>query len=378
MHRRLKVFHFVTDPVSIRPYLKVMGRRLDPQRFELSFGTLAPAGPLQQEFGALGFTVVALDGTTKRDYPRAIWRLRNWLVREQIDIVQTHLFEGALVGLAAARLARVPLAILSAHHSSELQLHQKKLALFADSIANNWLAHRIISYSTQMKELLIGDYGVRSGKISVLPFPIELAGWTRDEPYRVETRKKLGLEGKIVFGTAGRLFWIKDYDVLIRAFVGIASRWDKAALLVIGDGPDRSRLEALAHELSIGDRVVFVGHQTDLPKMMGVMDVFVHSSRAEAFCQVIPEAMSLGIPVVSTDVGVARELVEDDVTGVLVPPGDLDHLRSGLERVIEQQPLWPAMGAEARRRVERFSAAPAVVRHEAQYAAWFDGRRPRH
>lgn len=374
IHRRLKVFHFVTDPVSIRPYLKVMSQRLDPRRFELSFGSLAPAGPLQQEFGALGFKVVALDGTTKRDYPRAIWRLRNWLVREQIDIVQTHLFEGALIGLAAAMLAGVPLAILSAHHSSELRLHQRKLAFLADSIANNWLAHRIISYSTQMRDLLVRDYGVRSDKIGVLPFPIDLTGWTRDEAYRVETRKRLGLEGKIVFGTVGRLFWAKDYDLLLRAFVGIASRWDSSALLLIGDGPERSRLERLADELSISDRVIFAGHQTDLPKLMGVMDVFVHTSRAEAFCQVIPEALSLGLPVVSTDVGVARELVEDGVTGVLVPPGDLDRLRSGLERMIEQQDLWPAMGVEGRRRVERFSAAPAMLRHEEQYRAWLEER----
>ena len=373
-HRRVKIFHFVTDPVSIRPDLKVLGQRLDPAKFEVSFGSLAPPGPLQQEFGALGFKVMALDCKTRWDYPKAIWRLRNWLVAERVDIVQTHLFEASLVGLVSARLARVPLAIVSGHHSSELRLYQNRLALWADLIANNWCAHRILSYSMQLRDLFMREQGVRSDHIGVLPFPIDLTGWTRDEAFRVETRKRLGLEGKIVFGTVGRLFWAKDYDLLLRAFVGIASRWDRSALLLIGDGPERSRLEQLADELSIRDRVIFAGHHTDLPKMVGVMDVFVHTSRAEAFCQVIPEVMSLGIPVVSTDVGVARELVEDDVTGVLVPPGDVDCLRTGLERMLEQQELWPAMGVEGRRRIERFSAPRAMVQHEGQYLAWLDAR----
>lgn len=376
-HRRLKVFHFISDSISIRPYLEVMGRCSDPQKVEVSYGSLSPSGPLQRELGAAGFTVLALGCKTRWDYPGAIWRLRNWLIAEQIDIIQTHLFEGSLVGLAAARLAGVPLAILSGHHSHENRLHHRKLPLWADRIATNWLAHRIIAYSTQMRDTFIRDEGVRSDKIGVLPFPIDLSGWTRDEAYRAETRKWLGLEGKVVLGAVGRMFWVKDYDLLLRAFVVIAAKWQEAALVLIGDGPDRAQLERLAQDLSINDRVTFVDYQADLPRMMGVMDVFVHPSRAEAFCQVIVHAFSLGIPVLSTDVGVARELIEDGVTGVLVPPGDLDSLRSGLERMMEQQGRWSAMGVEGRRRIERFSAAPSVVQHEEQYMAWLAERNRR-
>lgn len=376
-HRRLKVFHFISDSISIRPYLEVLGRCSDPQKFEVSYGSLSPSGLLQQELGAAGFKVLALGCTTRQDYPRAIWRLRNWLVAEQIDVIQTHLFEGSLVGLAAARLAGVPLAILSGHHSHEIALHHRKIPLWADRIATNWLAHRIIAYSTQMRDTFVREEGVGSGKIGVLPFPIDLSGWTRDEAYRAETRKRLGLEGKIILGAVGRMFWVKDYDLLLRAFVAIAAKWQEAALVLIGDGPDRAQLQRLAQELSISDRVTFVDYQSDLPRMMTVMDVFVHPSRAEAFCQVIVHAFSLGIPVISTDVGVARELVEDGVTGVLVPPGDLESLRNGLEVMMVQRALWREMGAEGRRRIERFSAAPAVARHEEQYVAWLDEQRQR-
>jgi len=367
--RRIKVLHFISDSVSIIPYLTALGKYSDHQRFEICFGSLSPEGPLQQLLGPAGFRVLALGCRARRDYPRAIWRLRRWLIDEQVDVLQTHLFEASFVGLAAARLAGVPVTILSGHHSHEIPLHRRMLTLWTDRISTNWLSHRLIAYSVQMKNGFMRDQGVRDDKITILPFPIELGDWRGDEGNRSQTRKSLGLEGKTVFGAVGRLFWVKNYELLIRAFQGVAAASEKATLLLVGSGAEKNKLEKLAEQLSIRDRVIFVNHTDELAKIMGAMDVFVHSSLAEAFCLVIVHAFSLGIPVVSTDVGIARELVEDGVTGFLAPAG-IDGMRRSLERILESEDHWRSMGAEGRRRIARFSAAEAVRRHEELYASW--------
>jgi rhamnosyl/mannosyltransferase len=149
----------------------------------------------------------------------------------------------------------------------------------------------------------------------------------------------------------GRHRYYKGLDDLIRAMVGIEAR-----LLVGGDGPERKTWEGLAEELGLRERVVFVGEvaDADLPGLYASADVFVlpANSRAEAFGQVLLEAMAAGLPCVTTELGTGTSyVVRDGESGLVVPPRDPDSLRIAISNLTSNADLRIRMGAAGRDRV---------------------------
>jgi rhamnosyl/mannosyltransferase len=148
----------------------------------------------------------------------------------------------------------------------------------------------------------------------------------------------------------GRHRYYKGVDDLIRAMIGMRAR-----LIVAGDGPERAAWQRLAGELGLGERVVFVGEvkDADLPGLYAAADVFVlpANSRAEAFGQVLLEAMAAGLPCVTTELGTGTsEVVRDGATGLVVSPRDPDMLRIAITRLLDDPEKRTAMGRAGRTR----------------------------
>ena len=156
----------------------------------------------------------------------------------------------------------------------------------------------------------------------------------------------------------------KGIDVLIEAF----ARVQRGRLVLIGDGDERPRLEALVEERGLVDRVLFAGWLTGPWTAQWALDALVVPSRSEGFGLVVVEAMLAGIPVVATDVGGLPELIEQEKTGLLVPADDPDALAGAIARVIDDrdQALQRAEAArlDARR---RFSPTAMAAAYEALY-----------
>jgi glycosyltransferase involved in cell wall biosynthesis len=366
----LKVLHLITGNAR-SPYLCAIADHTDRSRFEVIVGSLAGEGPLHEEMRAKKVRTVALGCETRARYPLAVWRLARWLRRERADVLQTHLFDASLVGLVAARLAGTPVAVFTGHHSHEVPMYRKRLPLWLDALCARWLAHWISAPSAQMKEMLVENQGAPASKIVVLPYPFELARIApRPAGTRERIRAELGLGGGPVVGAIGRLFWVKNYPCLLRAFARVAAQFPAVKLLVIGDGAERERLRQECAERGIAGRVVFAGYRADVLDVLEVLDVFVHPSLAESFGQVIVEAFALGKPVVSTDVGIARDLVRDGLNGFLVPPGDADALARALETLLRSPQCWAGMGEEGRLAVQQFAAERMVRQYEEHYVKW--------
>jgi len=170
-------------------------------------------------------------------------------------------------------------------------------------------------------------------------------------------RNELGIpRGNFVAGVVGRLDPIKDHPTLFSAFSRLRETVPEARLLVVGDGPERGRLETMA-----GEGVVFLGERRDVPELMRTLDLFVLPSRNEGISNTILEAMATGLPVVATAVGGNPELVEPGVTGTLVPAGSPEALAQALSVYAASYELRQEHGAAARARaLERFSI-PAMV-----------------
>ncbi|MBA2734773.1 MAG: glycosyltransferase [Acidobacteria bacterium] len=374
MKRRLKVLHFISF-AGRSPFFCAVAEHANRDDFEIIVASLSPTGPLLDDMKERGIQTFALDCTRRAQYPRAVFRLAAWLRRERIDVIQTHLFDASLVGLMAARLARTPLSIFTGHHSHEIPLYRRRALLWADCLSSRWLSHHVIAHSVDMKEIFVQYEGVPPEKIAVIPLGFELDRWNPSTAGRERVRTELSLGGKVVFGAVGRMYWIKDYPTLFKAFAPIAAKMRETMLLVVGDGQDREQLERLARELSLEERIIFTGQRSDIVDVLSAVDVFVHPSLAESFGQVIVEALALGKPVVSTDVGVSREIIENGVNGFLVPTGNSAALQEAMEKILRLRDGWEEMGRNGQKRVQGFAVEKIEPAFEAQYVAWLKERR---
>jgi glycosyltransferase involved in cell wall biosynthesis len=165
-------------------------------------------------------------------------------------------------------------------------------------------------------------------------------------------------------GSVGRLDRQKGYDVLLHALAALPD----AALVLVGDGPEREPLEALARALGLGDRVRFAGWQAEPRRHLTTFDVFALPSRFEGFPLAIVEAMLAELPVVATAVGSVPEAVREDETGLLVPPDDPAALAAALRGLLAGPSLRLRLGKAGRAlALERFTAAAMARSFERLY-----------
>lgn len=205
----------------------------------------------------------------------------------------------------------------------------------------------VVAVSRSTAEELAVGAGFPLRRITVIANGVRVRGdrsALRDDNERDVFERKFGLAPHTpVLGSVGRLAYIKGYDRLLRAFAGIMRQGTFAGrppvLLLVGDGPERASLEALARELGICPQVVFAGYQMDPYPLLNGMHLFVLPSRSEGLPVALLEAMMACVPVVVTDVGENRRVIEDGRYGRLLPDDERqwpDVLRETLDRAGEQ------------------------------------------
>lgn len=271
-----------------------------------------------------------------------------WLARSTADLLVLH--EPNPMALLAYFLVR-PAAPLVVWYHSEVIRPAWQYRLLYEPLLEFALrrAARIVVATPPMLD--VPALAAHRGKCVVIPYGLETE---RYEPTARVTsaagsvRKKAGVP---ILLFVGRLVGYKGLDVLLRALPGL-----EAQTIVVGDGPCRSPLQAMAHELGISDRVRFVGQVGDeeLLAWYHACDAFVlpSVSRQEAFGMVQLEAMLCCRPVVSTDTNTGVSWVnQHERTGLVVPPGDAAALHNALARLVSDPALRQRLGREARARV---------------------------
>jgi glycosyltransferase involved in cell wall biosynthesis len=207
-------------------------------------------------------------------------------------------------------------------------------------------------------------------RIPVIPSSIDFERYNR--PIDADKlRRELGLApGSPIVGSVGRLVRDKGQHVLLRAFESVLRRRPQARLVLAGTGTEAEALKALASELGIAGSVHFLGFRNDVPEVTAALDVAVLASiDCDASPAVVKEAMYLRKPVVVTDIGGLREMVEDGVTGRVVPPGEPAPLADAIDAMLAGGDAVRAMGERAREVVAtRYSLAALAGAYEAAYA----------
>ncbi len=168
-------------------------------------------------------------------------------------------------------------------------------------------------------------------------------------------RRELGLsDDALVVGVAGRLVLDKGHTYLLRAAAALQSTMPSLTLLFAGLGPNEGTLRREARELGLEDRVRFLGFRADIAEVEAAFDVAVLPSiGCDASSASLKEAMALGVPVIASDVGGARSIIEDGSTGFIVRPGDPAALETALRRVLTDRESARAVARRAREEVSR-------------------------
>lgn len=333
-------------------------------------------GPALEQARAAGAVTFVLDeGRRHRMRARLtrVFRLADWMRRHRIHIVNAHNPTGALYGVPAARLARIPV-VRTEHNIHTLDRHSN-FYLRMEPYLTRWVSY-VICCAEAVRETHVPRLTRWADRFVTIP---NGSAPLRTTKTRAETRAGLGIgEDEIAILSIGSLTARKSHDLLMEAFARVLERQPKARLIVAGEGEYRPQVEAARARLGLESRATLLGLRDDVPDLLTASDVLAQASRREGLSIAALEAMSASLPIVATAVGGTREAVVDGGTGRLVPIGDVDALAAGLIEVCGDAALRTAWGEAARRRwEEEFSAARMVERSEALYRRVLEARAAR-
>jgi glycosyltransferase involved in cell wall biosynthesis len=327
---------------------------------EVSVISLAPPpdGAMADEFAAAG---IAVGRVAKRDGldPSLVRRLTQALRERRADVVHTHNPLPLIYGAPAARLA------------GAAAIHTKH-GMNPGGRGHRWLrrtvagfVHEFVAVSDTTAAQARDQRDIAPRKLHTIPNGIRLDRYAPDPEARAAARVELGLGDAWVVGTIGRLDAIKNQAMLVRAIAPILS--SRVRLVIIGEGDARPEIEAAIAELPEPRWVVMTGRRMDVPRLIHAFDVFALSSKMEGLPLVVPEAMAAGLPIVTTSVGGLPGVVDDQVTGLVVPV-DEQRFAAALARLEADRDRARAMGTRARSvALSRFSFDRMVDAYLALY-----------
>jgi len=315
-------------------------------------------------YGAFGFHKPRRAVSLARD----VARLRTVMASFAPDLLHSHGSQDTWTAAFANRFGGPGIPHLMTRHNSKR---------VADNPANRWLYRRGIDRLVAVSGGVLERYEAffRRGvldpaRVPVIPSSIDFARYDAPlDPGRL--RGELGIDAASpIVGQVGRLVRDKGQDVLIRAFADVLAARPAAHLVLAGTGTQEQPLRALASGTGIAERVHFLGFRNDVPDLTAALDVAVLASvDCDASPASVKEAMYLRKPVVVTDIGGLREMVDDAVTGRVVPPGDSGALAGAILGLLGDPAGSAAMGARAREIVRtRYSLAALADAYEKVYA----------
>ncbi len=277
--------------------------------------------------------------------PRIFEGLRSVVERCAPDVLQTHSVKSHLLLRLSGLGRRYPW--IAFHHGyttpdAKMRLYNQLDRLSLPSAA------RVVTVCGPFAERLARG-GVRRERISVLHNSVAPAAATGEDAARALS-VKLGLgEGERVILSVGRLSQEKGHADLVAALGHLRSLAPDLSfrLVLVGDGPERTRLEEDARARGLSERVVFAGHHADVRPFYALADVLVLPSYSEGSPNVLLEAMAAGLPVVATAVGGVPEIVEHEESALLVAPRDEQALAAAVARILSDAPLARGLAAKA-------------------------------
>jgi glycosyltransferase involved in cell wall biosynthesis len=307
--------------------------RLDPDCYDVRVVSLSHGSSVRRLEKA-GIEVSVVDEPDDR---LAVQALAELLAPLEPEVIHNHMYRAEIIGTRAALLlgekgCKRP-AVISTVHSSRIRCVDDRTALRQLTP----LMDRLIAVSRAIEQK-IRDEGRTGAPVSLIYNGVDLQRYNHQQPCCTLHEEYPIPESSPIVGVVARLEAEKGHRVLLEAWPAVLAVHPEAYLLIVGEGSERNSLEAQAGELGITDRVVFTGRREDVPAVTAALDVAVLPSYREAQGLSVLEAMALSRPVVASNVGGIPEMIEDGVTGLLVPAGDSPALAKAITRLLSDHP----------------------------------------
>jgi glycosyltransferase involved in cell wall biosynthesis len=380
--RKIRVLQLIDSLVvgGAERVVLMLALNMNRERFEVIPCTLRGGGPLENDLKAAGipYRILGIPRRSILSGPFFVVNLRQTLralvetLRElSIDIIHAHLSETTLLSVLAGRRAGVR-GVCATVHSVVMIDQRGRLS------PREWLQRMAIDRMFARADYIIAVSNGVSGAIrshTRIPWEriLTIPNGVEPNPFalregRHTLRRMLDLpHDRPLVVTVGRLTREKGHSYLQTALASIPAS-QRPLTLIVGDGPERDELESRNRIMGLAEDIRFLGHRRDVPGLLAAADLFVLPSLWEGLPLVLLEAMAAGLPAVVTAVGGNPEVVEDGVSGVLVPAGDQQALAAAMLSLLHNPLRRQQMGQAARQRFDRyFSLQRFIEAHERLY-----------
>lgn len=318
-------------------------------------------GEWEEKFIALGIEHISVPMAIKNEISLKIvysfFKLKKEAKRINIELIHSNSRTTQVLGNLLSRALKIP-HIFTCHGFFKPKLSRLLFPYWGQGV---------IAISQEVKEHLISDLKLDEKKISVINNGIDVNSFG-DFSKKDSTRKDLGINDAPVVGNIGRLSDVKGHIYLIRAMSQVIKIIPRALLLIIGEGKTKSALIEEVNKLDIKDKVLFISEARGTQDVLAAMDVFAMPSLQEGLGLALMEAMAQGLAVVGSKVGGIKSLIQNEVTGLLVEPTDVEGLAQAISRLLKDSHLRRNLGANARKFIiDNFSKTKMVDATESFY-----------
>jgi len=350
--------------------LLLLLKNLDRKKFAPTLCILRSSTWIEKEFDICPLYIVGIDSIKSPGSFLRLWSFSRFLAVGGFDVVQTHFIDGNKIGVIAAKLAGVRKIISTrrnqGHWLNAVETFTLKLL--------NLCVDSFIANSNSTREWAGRVEGIPPERISVIYNAIDLEPFrTLPENTRGISRAALGIpQQAFVVGIVANLRPVKCVDLFIQAARKVKDHRPDACFLVVGscaaDGIEERKLRCLTEELGLSDSVYFLGERRDVHELLPAFDVGVLSSRSESFSNSLVEYVAAGLPVVTTDVGGAREAVTNGVNGFIVSVNDSASLADAILNIAEGCLNKEDIVSKQKEAYEMFSLAKSTLSYQRIYS----------
>jgi glycosyltransferase involved in cell wall biosynthesis len=310
----------------------------------------------QFDLASLGVRYRAFDMSLSGPVLKQSISLKRFLRLESPDLIHAWMYHGCIFSSLFAN-SNTPI-VWGIHHSLHDIKNEKvsiqiiiKLCAYLSSRANL----KKIIFVSKKSAAHHGDYGYSREKFVVIPNGFDCNAFVRSESVRQSIRADLGIcEDDLLVGNFGRYHPVKNHPLLLHAFSKALKRHPKLKLLLVGSGLTRENDSIVKdiRQLNLQERVMLLGPRTDMPALYNALDLYVLSSKSEAFPNVLGEASATEVPCISTDVGDASIIIGRN--GFLVPPEEVNELTDAIVKFFEMDTSSQReMGIAAKQSIEK-------------------------
>jgi L-malate glycosyltransferase len=313
--------------------------RMAAAGYQVTLGCLRAQGPLLERLQGMPVEVREYHPRGGLDTPAGLYlllRLSWFLRRENFDVVHTHDLWSNLLGVPAARLAGVPAIVSSRRDLGHLDWYQGKRRVWLRRIQN--LSGMVLANATPIRDALISADGFKAEKVRVIPNGVDIERFRAGRVDRHRLFPGVG-DGPLVVLVGNMVSDVKGHPWLIAAAPAVIREFPSTRFVLVGDGKERVVFEGQVADLGLKENFLFLGRRGDVPEILGCCDIAVLPSRAEGLPNAVLEYMAARLPSIVSTAGGNAELIEDGVTGLLVPPEDSTTLSVSLLKLLRDPSL---------------------------------------